>query len=364
MAKTSAKNLELNRLAELYQQTRDTDWPEANKCFEQLLSALGKWAEYWQQRLVGANHIDPGEAESLRYRALIKALRSWQPSRAAFNTYLNTCTLSESKNHVTRLYRSKRMSNNKPVVECTGQLISIDSSVDEDNPRSRNIAEVVADPSTPLPSEQIESVEWLRSAWDILEVISSPFELEVVRCMARGVMSYADIAEHLSRITGQRISAKAADNALIRVKAKCRRCASHVDEGLAAVLQEFHAPPSDGRHHRFGRRKARRKGLRLQSESLQEYYDARVRRGRSDECWLWTGTKHTYSAQGIVHWCGRIVMAHRLAYELEYGVQPARNVAIKQTCGNKLCLNPAHLVAIPFRTAIQAAHGRQRCAIA
>ena len=64
---------------------------------------------------------------------------------------------------------------------------------------------------------------------------------------------------------------------------------------------------------------------------------------KSDGCWAWTGA--TNGGYGFVY--GDIDRtAHRIAYELTRNIPATRySFTIKQTCGNKLCVNPDHLVA-------------------
>jgi len=65
-----------------------------------------------------------------------------------------------------------------------------------------------------------------------------------------------------------------------------------------------------------------------------------------DECWPWMGaiTSRGYGHLGIPG-SGRVIRAHRAAYEFRHGVIPAGHV-IHHVCGSKTCCNPAHLVAL------------------
>lgn len=76
-----------------------------------------------------------------------------------------------------------------------------------------------------------------------------------------------------------------------------------------------------------------------QPTDLTERFWARVQKG--DGCWLWTAatTSHGY---GVASWRGRVVMAHRIAWELAYGEWPG-SADVCHTCDNPPCCNPAHL---------------------
>lgn len=58
-------------------------------------------------------------------------------------------------------------------------------------------------------------------------------------------------------------------------------------------------------------------------------------------CWLWTGSV-LKSGYGSVVWNGRSARAHRVAYELTFGPIP-NGLDIHHICGERLCVNPAHL---------------------
>jgi hypothetical protein len=77
-----------------------------------------------------------------------------------------------------------------------------------------------------------------------------------------------------------------------------------------------------------------------------------VKKAGPDECWQWLGTKYRNEkgSYGKIAIHGRQYRAHRLIYELSYGVTLERrqkfareSQVIMHTCDNPLCCNPAHL---------------------
>jgi hypothetical protein len=78
---------------------------------------------------------------------------------------------------------------------------------------------------------------------------------------------------------------------------------------------------------------------------LEERFWPKVDRRGPDECWLWTGA--ATGGYGAIRGNNReMVLAHRVAYELEVGPIPAGleidHVAARG-CTSTLCVNPAHL---------------------
>lgn len=57
-------------------------------------------------------------------------------------------------------------------------------------------------------------------------------------------------------------------------------------------------------------------------------------------CWLWTGCRS--NGYGQIGMDGRMMLAHRLAYELIIGPIPT-GLHIDHLCRTPLCVNPAHL---------------------
>ena len=68
----------------------------------------------------------------------------------------------------------------------------------------------------------------------------------------------------------------------------------------------------------------------------------KVTRGKVGECWLWQAAVNS-SGHGVIGIGGKVRSAHRIAFELTYGPL-AEGEQVHQTCGNRLCCNPRHLV--------------------
>lgn len=66
----------------------------------------------------------------------------------------------------------------------------------------------------------------------------------------------------------------------------------------------------------------------------------RVDSAGPDDCWLWNSA--TTGGYGRVWHQGRMVYAHRVAYELANGIDPG-DLSVCHTCDTPLCCNPAHL---------------------
>ncbi|MGH9130699.1 MAG: HNH endonuclease, partial [Acidimicrobiales bacterium] len=73
---------------------------------------------------------------------------------------------------------------------------------------------------------------------------------------------------------------------------------------------------------------------------------------RAGECWTWAGPTDP-SGYGVLKVKGTLWKAHRLAWSLDRGIEPPAGVPILQTCQNRACCRPEHLVQGP-------SHRRQR----
>lgn len=74
--------------------------------------------------------------------------------------------------------------------------------------------------------------------------------------------------------------------------------------------------------------------------SLRERLEARTEPEPNTGCWLWIG--YTNQGYGRLNDRKKVVSAHRVAYELEFGKVPD-GLVIDHLCRMRCCVNPAHL---------------------
>src|SRR5215813_4947597 len=93
----------------------------------------------------------------------------------------------------------------------------------------------------------------------------------------------------------------------------------------------------------------RSRGLRSSMPPRQtpKTFWSKIKIGGAAECWPWQGaTKRGY---GHLKFHGKSAIAHRIAYQLHYGVALPRgpltkdSVIVMHTCDNPPCCNPRHL---------------------
>lgn len=84
-------------------------------------------------------------------------------------------------------------------------------------------------------------------------------------------------------------------------------------------------------------------GHLLTSEELLVRFWSKASVGANDSCWPWTATKFA-AGYGQFRWGGKLVLAHRLAFE-DAGHPLTDQDVLRHRCNNPSCVNPAHLRA-------------------
>ena len=77
----------------------------------------------------------------------------------------------------------------------------------------------------------------------------------------------------------------------------------------------------------------------------QESFDAKVQKGAADDCWSWTGALGPFGGLfgAFKNDKNQMTQARRIAYMIATG-REIETKSVRNTCGNKFCMNPAHMV--------------------
>ena len=79
---------------------------------------------------------------------------------------------------------------------------------------------------------------------------------------------------------------------------------------------------------------------------------------KSSSCWEWNSTIND-RGYGVYRLDGRMVRAHRLAYEMRVGSIP-EGLVLDHTCHNRSCVNPDHLRPVTNKQNIEHRNGPNR----
>lgn len=78
----------------------------------------------------------------------------------------------------------------------------------------------------------------------------------------------------------------------------------------------------------------------IHTHKFQRRFFAKIR--KDDGCWEWTGSVDR-TGYGKINVGGTLVPSHKVSYEIHIGPMPM-DCLVRQTCNNRACVNPGHLV--------------------
>lgn len=98
----------------------------------------------------------------------------------------------------------------------------------------------------------------------------------------------------------------------------------------------------------------------LTPDDVQRFWSKVDKPYAAMDCWLWTDglDKEGYARMWL--W-GHKAAAHRIAWALHHGEDPAPGLVIDHTCGTRMCVNPDHLEAVTQQENLRRAHVHQPC---
>lgn len=132
-------------------------------------------------------------------------------------------------------------------------------------------------------------------------------------------------------MSGVEIVCASCGKVVLRCRSQAARGAKFCSQSCNAKFRGFRFPPNSGSLAAVA-------ALRV---SEVERFWARVQRGETSKCWLWTGGR-TYQGYGRVSWRGKKTAAHRVALALIDGLWDS-HLRVCHSCDNPPCCNPAHL---------------------
>jgi len=86
-------------------------------------------------------------------------------------------------------------------------------------------------------------------------------------------------------------------------------------------------------------------------ETFEDRFWLKVAKGGDEDCWLWTAATDGDGRYGSIFRDGRLLRAHRAAYEMTHG-EIADGMVVDHLCRVTLCVNPSHLEIVDQRTNI------------